>query len=310
MPLEQNPYIPSSLQPLVAEMWQGMRTDTNRVGVPENYDYWLDGFFPYAPRRLRAMPDLGASIYHTISPTIIFYKFVNLGSQSLAILVMSDGSVIQLNMTTFAVTTILVAGTLLVPTQLTTDINQWGATYVLIVSSQPNGYWIWDGTLVYDGGTVGPLVTLTNVGSGYISSPLVTATGGHGSGAMFTAAIANGQVTGVVVTSPGSGYQAGDTITLNFTGGLTSGSAASITAQMGTVAGGSGGSVHVTSTSIGANTYTVVSSIVAGGSGYSQFARLITNNGAANPYPGVDVNPTGHFVGGVLTSLTGKVGGF
>ena len=74
MPLEQNPYIPSSLQPLVAEMWQGIRTDTNRVGVPENYDFWYDGFFPYAPRRLRAMPDVGSLIYTATGIlTIVFY---------------------------------------------------------------------------------------------------------------------------------------------------------------------------------------------------------------------------------------------
>jgi hypothetical protein len=306
VPLQESPYLPSSLQPLVAEMWQGIRTDTNRVGVPENYDFWYDGFFPYAPRRLRAMPDLGTTIYHTVSPTIVFYKFVNLGSQSLAIIVLSDGSVFQLNMTTFATTTILSAGTLLVPTQLTTDINQWGATYVLIVSTQPNGYWIWDGSLVYASGTVGPLVTLTNAGSGYISPPLVTATGGHGHGALFTAAIANGQVTGVVVTNPGSGYQAGDTISLTFSGGLTSGSGASITAQMGTVTGGSGGSVTVTSTSVGANTWSVSGSIISGGSGYSGFARLVTTQGSANPL--VAFNPTGSFVGGVLTGLINNHG--
>jgi hypothetical protein len=303
VPLQENPYIPSSLQPLVAEMWQGMRTDTNRVGVPENYDFWYDGFFPYAPRRLRAMPDLGTTIYHTVSPTIVFYKFVNLGSQSLAIIVMSDGSILQLNMTTYAVTTILPAGTILVPTQLTTDINQWGATYVLIVSAQPNGYWVWDGALVYDGGTLGPIITLTSTGSGYTSDPLIVATGGHGSGAVFSAAISGGHVTRVSLVNPGSGYSVGDSIALSFLGGLTAGSGASINALMGTVTGGTGGLVVVSNSSIGSNRWTVTAAITAGGSNYSQFAHVVTTQGSANPYPGIALNPTGSFTGGALVAF-------
>lgn len=310
MPLEQNPYIPSSLQPLVAEMWSGIRTDTNRVGVPDGYDFWYDGFFPYAPRRLRAMPDVGPFIYLSTNPTIVFYKFANLGSNPLCIIVLSDGSIVQLNTVTLVTTTILPAGTISNPSQTTMDINQWGATYILIVANQTNGYWVWDGILVYESGSLSPIVTVTNAGSGYISPPLVTATGGHGSGAMFTANIANGVVTGVVVTNPGSGYQAGDSVSLTLSGGLTAGSNATVTAQMGTVTGGSSGSVSVSSSSVGANTWQMLSHIVAGGSGYSQFARLVTSQGAANPYPGTALNPTGSFVGGILTGQTGATVGY
>ncbi len=303
MPLEGNPYLPSSLPPLVAEKWEGMRTDFNRVGVPDGYDFWYDGFFPFAPRRLRAMPDLGSSIFTSASPSIIFYKFANLGSNPLCIIVLSDGSVVQRNTSTLVSTTILAAGSILGPSQLNTDISQWGSQYVLIVSTGINDYWVWDGAILYAAGTLGPVVTLTNVGSGYTSPPLVTASGGHGHGALFTANIANGEVTGVTIINPGSGYQAGDSITLSFSGGLTSGSGASINALMGTVAGGSGGSVVVTSTSIGANEFTVTATITATGSGYSQFARLVTNQGAANPYPGLQLNPTGSFTGGALVSF-------
>jgi hypothetical protein len=309
MPLESNPYLPSSLQPLVAEMWQGIRTDSNRVGVPENYDFWYDGFFPYAPRRLRAMPDLGASVYHTINPTIVFYRFVNLANQSLCIIVRSDGSVIQLNMTTLAVTTILTAGTILLPAQIVVDINQWGATYVLIVANQTNGYWVWDGNILYSAGSLGPIVTLLSTGSGYTSAPLVTATGGHGSGALFSAALnSTGGVQSVVVTNPGSGYQAGDTVSLVFSGGLTSGTGATVLPSMGHETGGSGGSIVITMTPVGGfGGYIAHGTVSAGGSGYSQFTKVAVSGGS--PQPGKALVLTPHISGGALVSVTNSNGG-
>ena len=302
---EQNPYLPSDLPPLIAEMWQGIRTDTNRVGVPENYDFWLDGFFPYAPRRLRAMPDLGASIYHTINPTIVFYEFVNLGAQSLDILVMSDGSILQLNMTTFAVTTILPAGTILNPSQVTMDINQWGATYVLIVANQPNGYWIWDGSTTYTAGTIGPIVIITNVGSNYTSQPVIGLVGGSGSGAVFSAVINNGQITSVIVTNPGSGYSSTDTPTLTFSGGTSSGTGGSITAGLGSITGGSGGSISVTmikSGDPGFPYYFSIPSLVAGGSGYSSNTKVNVSGGS--PLSGNALQITPHVSAGAIGSIT------
>lgn len=48
--------------------------------------------------------------------------------------------------------------------------------------------------------------TITNGGSGYVSAPSVTITGGTGSGATATSTITNGVVTQVNITNGGSGY--------------------------------------------------------------------------------------------------------
>lgn len=50
-------------------------------------------------------------------------------------------------------------------------------------------------------------IQLVNGGSGYSATPTVTITGGPGSaGATATAVVANGVITGITVTSPGTGY--------------------------------------------------------------------------------------------------------
>jgi uncharacterized repeat protein (TIGR01451 family) len=69
----------------------------------------------------------------------------------------------------------------------------------------------WPGTL----GGIDPAtasVTVVNPGAGYVNPPNVSITGGSGSGVSAVATIANGVVTSVVITSPGSGYTASDTL--------------------------------------------------------------------------------------------------
>jgi len=57
-------------------------------------------------------------------------------------------------------------------------------------------------------------LTLVNGGSGYGIAPVVTITGGGGAGATALATMAGGVVTGVSITSPGSGYSSTPTVTL------------------------------------------------------------------------------------------------
>jgi autotransporter-associated beta strand protein len=67
-------------------------------------------------------------------------------------------------------------------------------------------------------------------GGGYAGAPLVSvSTSGSGSGLQAVANISNGAVTGVVLTNPGQGYAAGDSVTFNFTGGGDSSQANSYT---------------------------------------------------------------------------------
>ena len=237
--------------------------------------YWLDGFMPLAPGNLRTLYGIGAAKYTAGGGlTIVCFYFYNLGATPYAIVFLSDGSAIQVNTITGAATTVLAAGGIVSPSILNLGITQYGSQYLIIVANQSSGYWVWDGTILYQAGTLAPQVTLTNPGSAYQSVPSVTATGGNGAGATFVATIGGGVVTNVLMTNPGYGYLPGDVVTLVFTGGTLAGSGASLTAVLTHNAGGSGGVLTPVFTFLfhsGAYSVYEISSITitTPGSGYS-----------------------------------------
>ena len=65
---------------------------------------------------------------------------------------------------------------------------------------------------VVNGFVVG--ATITDAGYGYESNPVVTITGGGGTGAKATATQFNGVVTSITITNPGIGYTSAPTITI------------------------------------------------------------------------------------------------
>ena len=50
------------------------------------------------------------------------------------------------------------------------------------------------------------IVTVTDGGAGYVSTPAATVVGGGGSGAVLTAHVSGGTVTSITVNNPGGGY--------------------------------------------------------------------------------------------------------
>ena len=65
---------------------------------------------------------------------------------------------------------------------------------------------------VVNGFVVG--TTITDAGYGYVSNPVITITGGGGTGAKATATQFNGVVTSITITNPGSGYTSTPTIAI------------------------------------------------------------------------------------------------
>lgn len=59
------------------------------------------------------------------------------------------------------------------------------------------------------------IVTVTDMGLGYISAPNVVPVGGGGSGAILTAQVDGGMVTNIVVNNPGFGYTSWPTIVID-----------------------------------------------------------------------------------------------
>ena len=303
---QPNPYAPALPPPQRMEMFQGVNTSTTRAGVPDQMCYWIDGWMPVAPRNLRTLPGAGPELVGPFSGgrAIIAFGFYNLGATPYALYFLSDGSVQTVNTTGTPITTqILAPATIAAPAIVGMGFSQWGQQYLLIVANQTNGYWIWDGTNVYESGSLSPIVTLTNPGSGYQTVPSATASGGSGSGARFVASIGNGVVTGVSIVNPGTGYLAGQNVSLIFTGGTASGSGATLTANM-SHAVGSGASINLTLATIG-GAYTVSGyTIIAAGSGYSPFAALTVSGGASfGPTPPSQADLLPFFTNGSLTSV-------
>jgi hypothetical protein len=302
---QANPYLPAGPQPLIHDQWMGLDTSGGRTGVPDEKCYWIDGFIRVGPRQLRTLWDVGSAIFtRTDSLTIVFFDFFNIGATPYCVVFMSDGSVVAVNTTTLAVTTILTVGSIINPSVLNQGITQWGQQYLIIVSNQTNGYWLWNGTTTFPAGGIGPTVIITNVGKAYKTPPTVIVSGGHGSGATFVSTVMNGQVTSITITNPGTGYIAGDAPVITLSGGTGVGSGASLTAVISNVPGGSGAvlTAHMTFQSGTSNSFYVSSiTVTNGGSGYSQFARVSVTGG--NPFSSeVGVNLT--ISGGIITAAT------
>lgn len=264
--------------PLSFETFAGVNTATQRAGVPDQQAYWLDGFMPLAQRRLRTLFGIGAATYTAGTPgNVLAFYFYNIGSTPYMAVFQADGSLIQVNTTTGVTTTILTAGSIINPSIPQMGMTQYGQQYLIAVANQTNGYWVWDGSLLYTAGTLAPGVVLTNVGAGYASPPAVAATGGHGSGATFVATVSGGVVTNVAVSNPGSGYLSGDSVSLTFTGGTQVGSGATVTASLTSVAGGSNGTIGALWSITTLGQFFPVPSIIATGSGYGSLVAASFN---------------------------------
>lgn len=205
---------PGVREPLVFEDFQGVNTSTSRYGVDDRQAFWLDGFMPVGPKLARTMWGVGAALWTAPSAnSISFYDFGNIGATELMFAILVDGSIYQVNTSTGIETQIAPPGTIQNPSRNQTAISQRGSQYIQFVSMQTNGYFIWDGTLFYGPGTLGPGVDVTAGGSGYVA-PTVATSGGSGTGATFSVAVSGGVITGITITNPGSGWVADDSVTL------------------------------------------------------------------------------------------------
>ena len=101
-------------------------------------------------------------------------------------------------------------------------------------------------------------------GSGYIDIPIVTLAGGAGSNATAVATVSGGAVTGFTITSPGSGYNPGDGLSVTITGGGGTGATAGTPVLAANTGGGLLKRGAGTLTLTGANNYTGTTTVSNG----------------------------------------------
>jgi autotransporter-associated beta strand protein len=149
-------------------------------------------------------------------------------------------------------------------------------------------------------------------GGGFIDTPLVTITGGGGTGAEAVATIdANGNLTGITITNPGTGYTSAPTFALVGGGqgntGSIGGAATLVDSSVGGLTKKGVGAVILT----GANTYTGPTTINAGnlvlsGAGSINGSSAITVNGTGARFvqtSSVAVTPTVTVTSGTLDGI-------
>lgn len=270
-------------RPFTVEDFGGLDTKAKRPAVGPKDFPWIYNWMPLGAANMRTLPDNGTAIYTTTGPrTIVHAAIYNIASARYAMLFLDDGSAKQINLDTNAVVSVAGAGTFYATTERPPAAAQYQSKYLVVASQHAdNSYWVWDGALLFTAGTLAPTVTLTNAGSGYASAPTVTAFGGSGSGATFSATVAGGVVTDIVPTAPGTGYLDGDLVTVVISGG-GSDTQARCTATVSTTTGGVG---KVT--------------VTAGGSGYS--APLVTFAGGGGAGAKAFVSGAAN---GVVTEIT------
>lgn len=293
--------MPSNPTLFTFEQFTGLNTKPLRPGIQDQEMSWCDGLMPIGPNNLRTLYGVGEELYTAAgSLIIIFYAFGNIHAVPYCYVFLSDGSVVQVNTNTGAITQIATAGTIQNPSQTNIGFCQWGSKYILFSADQTDGYWIWDGSNLFEAGTVGPQVIMLRSGEDYTSQPTVElTTTGAGSGATFEAELKNGSIENMNVTSPGSGFAIDDLINLNISGGGSDNTAKA------TVSISSSGGVEAVYVTNGGHDYSGTAQAVATGGGGSGASFSVSGQGGAiiainiiNPGTGYTSAPTITITGG------------
>ena len=275
---------PLNFQPFVFDGFKGLNTKPTRPGIGDQEMAWSDNFMPLGEKNLRTLYDVGTPIFRAPgNDGVAFFGFGNISDAQLCVTFLSSGGITQTNTITLSSTTIAPANTIL-NTGNALALNQWGSQYILMAAPQTNGYFIWDGKLFYQAGTLSPAVDINSGGNTYIRQPnmnaitgrvLQTSTSGviAYSGGAFSATVTSaGAVSTITVINQGSGYTATDIAIVVFSGGGPGTAATAIASAV----LNSGNGVGPITVLIGGSGYTgAVQVSLQGGGGFGATAQAI-----------------------------------
>ena len=188
--------------------FQGLNTQAARQVIGDQQFAWLENVQPIGFGNMIAMPGPSGSLA-SWTGTMYMMSAVNLAGIDYEIILCANGAAYAVNLSSHAVTTIAVAGTL---NGSSGDVAQWENTYAIIVD--PSGYYTWEATdgLQKWNGIMGGVV-VTTPGTGYTSVPTIGYSGGGGgTGFAITLNISVGLAT---ITTGGTGYNVGDIVTIS-----------------------------------------------------------------------------------------------
>lgn len=208
--------------PLTIDDFGSLNTRSDRTAIGPNEFSWIENWMPIGPGNLRTLYAEDETLYTVSGLAQVIYQFpFNREAVSYIAIFKDDGTADEVNVESGVVVPITsLVGTFYLDGMELPGCAQWQSKYLVICAPFENdGYWLWDGTSLFGAGTLAPDITILNSGDNYTSAPTVTAYGGSGTGATFSAEIDNEKLTKVTVTNPGSGYLLGDKVNLVITGG-------------------------------------------------------------------------------------------
>lgn len=277
----------------------GMNVTASAIAIDDKEFSYIENFVRVGDGKYRALWDIGNPIFTAeTEDSIVSFFFYNIGTTNYCAVFFNDGTADQINMSNFAVTPITTtAGLFYQSGGSFPACSQWGTQFLIISNRNTvNDYWLWDGSILYQAGTLAPQgVNIVSGGANYSSPPAVTTFGGEGSGATYDVKVNAGSVVEINITNPGSGYEVGDFPQLAFTGG---GSDSSAILQA-VLANGSVVAVNVTAPGSG---YTTASVSFSGGGGTGAAAT-------ANIGSGVNAVTVTNAGSGYTTAQVGFTGG-
>jgi hypothetical protein len=198
-----------------------MNTKVIRQALSEDQLAWLENMMIVGDNNIQSVPAALAPIVTIPGETVLKSFWANFSAIDYIIIFTVAGAGWAVPLSTNVPILFAPDGTFTNP-----DITVYGSERILIIdpAATPTGpgYCTWDGTLFVRAGGISPNINVTNGGQ-YSSTPLVTITGGSGTGATAHAVMGgvgiNQYVAGIVLDTPGTGYLTTDTIVVNITAG-------------------------------------------------------------------------------------------
>jgi hypothetical protein len=298
--------------------FKGVNTQADRRMIDNDEFAWLENVMPIGAGNARTIPAQSAALATLPGGEVCYYMAEgNISNVAYMYMFCVSGSCYQVNMTTFAQTTVGAVGTF-GGTQ--SRIAQWKNERVLIIDSV-KGYFDWNGTTLttYNGAIAS--VTVKFGGSGFTNATTTTLTPSSGA-ATFSCTL---NVTSQVFSNAGTGYIVGDILTV--TGGTFTSPATITVASIG--AGGAIVSANLTTTGIytvypGANpvavsggagsaaTFTLTFGIyavtvVSAGTGYVTAPTITVAGAGSGTAPVLVVNLAINTVGTSIATYAGRV---
>lgn len=200
------------LEYIIFQDFEGMSTQAMRQALPEKKVAWCENLQPIGTNNIKTVGAPNATTATLTGETITRQYFAPINGINYLINFCVSGAAYAVNLANGAKTKFANAGTF----STMPDMTIWQNNLILIADSKA-GYSMWNGTVFVEQGGVSPVFTVTAGGTGYTSGATVAISGGSGSGATATATVVGGIVTAIVLTNPGTGYKAGDTLTVTIT---------------------------------------------------------------------------------------------